>query len=384
MKLLIHDMDDEEYKKIAGRYEGWKVISDDGRIKPCAGCFGCWVKNPGECVIRDGYHRMGAMIHRSDEVVIMSRYTYGGVSSFVKNVLDRSISFVLPFFEIVDGEMHHKSRYPEEKTITFIFRGSGLTDTEKRKAETYAEAVCRNLHCRIKAVEFEECEEKKTEAPEENVPSTGGKKTVLLNCSLRGDNANTKRFLNLLSGMLHIPFEQINIGPFIGSPEVLGKKMNDAEMIVLGMPLYVDGIPSAPLRFMEWMEKSGRRGNKKVYVIANMGFYESSQIGNLMGMVRMWCEKCDYSYCGGLAIGAGEMMGKLMTGKNIEKGPAANVGKGLRKLAGVIDRASLMEDIYADPNKFPRAFYMLAGNLSWSQGVKANGLKKKDLYRRVR
>ncbi|MBR3516156.1 MAG: flavodoxin, partial [Lachnospiraceae bacterium] len=121
-----------------------------------------------------------------------------------------------------------------------------------------------------------------------------------------------------------------------------------------------------------------------VYVIANMGFYESSQIGNLMGMVRMWCEKCDYSYCGGLAIGAGEMMGKLMTGKNIEKGPAANVGKGLRKLAGVIDRASLMEDIYADPNIFPRAFYMLAGNLSWSQGVKAYGLKKKDLYRRVR
>ena len=383
MNLLIHDLKDKEYQKIAERYEGWEVISDNGRIKPCIGCFGCWVKNPGECVIRDGYERMGALIHQADEVVIVSRYTYGGVSSFIKNVLDRSISYVLPYFEIIDGEMHHKSRYPEEKTMTFIFRGSSLTEEDKNKAENYVTAVCRNLHGKVKEVVFEECEEQKTEAVTEDTPAADEKKALLLNCSLRGDNANSKKFLDRLSGMLQSPAEQINIGPFVSRPEELKEKLNNAETLVLGMPLYVDGIPSAPLRLMETMERSGYRTNKKVYVIANMGFYESAQIRNLLSMVRMWCEKCGYDYCGALAIGAGEMIGMMMAGENIEKGPAANVGKGLKKLAGAIDSASRTEDLYADPDKFPRAFYMLGGNLSWPRGAKANGLKKKDLYRRV-
>ena len=52
-------------------------------------------------MIRDGYERMGALIHKAEEVVVISEYTYGGLSPFVKNVFDRSISFVLPFFEII-------------------------------------------------------------------------------------------------------------------------------------------------------------------------------------------------------------------------------------------------------------------------------------------
>ena len=35
MNLLIHDLNEEEYKKIAKYYEDWEVISDNGSIKPC-------------------------------------------------------------------------------------------------------------------------------------------------------------------------------------------------------------------------------------------------------------------------------------------------------------------------------------------------------------
>ena len=54
MKLLIHDYTPEEFAPLAAQYEGWDVISDDGTIRPCIGCFGCWVKTPGQCVIHDG------------------------------------------------------------------------------------------------------------------------------------------------------------------------------------------------------------------------------------------------------------------------------------------------------------------------------------------
>ena len=159
MNLIIHDLNKEEWAKVESKYSGWEVIDYSDKIKPCAGCFGCWIKSPGECVIKDGYDKMGALIHKADEVVVISRYTYGGFSSFVKNVFDRSIGWVLPFFEIHEGEMHHKRRYPEDKSITFIFRGNDLSEEDKEDAKKYVAAVCRNFRGIVKDVRFEEIEE---------------------------------------------------------------------------------------------------------------------------------------------------------------------------------------------------------------------------------
>ena len=100
MNLVIHDLDEKGWNRIASEYTGWEVVSDNGKIKPCTGCFGCWLKEPGQCVIKDGYDRMGALIHKADSVIVISRYTYGGFSSFIKNVFDRSIGWVLPYFEV--------------------------------------------------------------------------------------------------------------------------------------------------------------------------------------------------------------------------------------------------------------------------------------------
>ena len=73
MKLLIHDYDKKEWEKAAEKYAGWEVISDRGGIRPCAGCFGCWTKTPGTCVIKDGYEHMGSLIHQADELLVISR-----------------------------------------------------------------------------------------------------------------------------------------------------------------------------------------------------------------------------------------------------------------------------------------------------------------------
>lgn len=31
-----------------------------------------------------------------------------------------------------------------------------------------------------------------------------------------------------------------------------------------------------------------------------------------MSMVKTWCEACGIEYCGGIAIGAGDMMGRVI------------------------------------------------------------------------
>lgn len=378
MNLLIHDLNEEEWNEISETYKGWEIISDNGTIKPCIGCFGCWLKEPGECVIKDGYEKMGALIHKAEEITVISTYTYGGFGSFVKNVIDRSIGWVLPYFEINHGEMHHKKRYPEDKPITFIFRGQ-FSETDKLKAETYVKAVCRNFHGIIKEIRFEECPVK-TDKSTIHVTSDPDK-IIFLNSSLRADNANSKKFLDRMASDIRGSVESINLSTYINRYDELAKMLACAGTIVLGIPLYVDGIPSALLRVMERLESCSTEGEKHIYVVSNMGFYESRQLKNLMSMVRTWCEKCGFIYGGGLAIGAGEMIGSIIT--STDKGPAKNAAEGLNKLSAAINDSKEIEDIYTDAYRFPRSLYMFAADSGWPRGIKKNGLKRKDLYRQV-
>lgn len=380
MNLLIHDLNEEEWNRISEKYTGWEIISDNGTIKPCIGCFGCWVKTPGRCVIKDGYDNMGAAIHRADEITVISRYTYGGFSPFVKNVFDRSIGWVLPFFEIYQGEMHHKRRYPEDKPITFIFRGQ-MDDSGKTKARSYVEAVCRNFHGIIKDVIFEECEKPGCKLSHNNKSvKSNSEKIILLNCSLRGNNSNSKKFLDRIAPNIKAISESVNLSSYINRYDELSEILGSAGTIVLGIPLYVDGIPSACLRMMERLEHCDTEGAKHIYVVSNMGFYECTQLGNLMSMVRSWCKHCGYIYGGGVAIGGGEMMGSVLS--STDKGPVKIVAEGLNNLADAINESKEIADIYAGPLHFPRALYMLAASSGWPIAAKKNGLKKKDLYRK--
>jgi multimeric flavodoxin WrbA len=384
MNLLIHDLDEKEWEEIAEDYREWEVIAPSKEIKPCVGCFGCWLKTPGECVIKDGYNRMGALIHQADELVVMSKYTYGGFSSFVKNVFDRSIGWVLPYFTIVDNEMHHRKRYPEDKKITVIFRGKGLTKEDQADAKRYIEAVCRNFYGVIKDIRFEETEEiaDVNSAPVQNNAESSDR-IILLNASLRGENSNTGKFLEKLEGSIGEDVEIINLSAYINRPDELVKALLPVKKIVLGMPMYVDGIPSPLLKIMEKMEKTNPAEDKKIYAVVNMGFYESRQIRNVLKQVRRWSEKCGFSYCGGLAIGAGEMMGSLIKSINGANGPVKNVVEAFESLAGVIKSSSAIDDIYADAYKFPRTAYMFMAGMGWPKAAKQNGLKKKDLLKRI-
>jgi multimeric flavodoxin WrbA len=387
MKLLIHDLDEKEWGQISQDYQGWEVIAPSKEIKPCAGCFGCWLKTPGECVIKDGYNRMGYLIHKADELVVMTGYTYGGFSSFVKNVFDRSIGWVLPYFRIVDNEMHHKMRYPESKKITVIFRGHDLTKEDQADAKRYVEAVCRNFNGVIKDIRFEENEQlqevKETSASPEPATDRAPGKTILFNGSLRGENSNTSKFLNKLAECIGEEAEILSLNQFLNKPEELVQKLLGADKIVLGFPMYVDGIPSAVLRIMELIEKSGTSSAKKIYAVVNMGFYESKQIKNALRQVRKWSEKCGFSYGGGVAIGGGEMMGMLMQSINAPAGPIKNVYEALQTLGSIIRSSSAINDIYADAYRFPRAAYMFMAGMGWPKSAKLNGIKKKDLLRRI-
>ena len=99
MNVIIHDLTDLQFQQIFPQIIGDpRIVSNKGSIRNCIGCFGCWIKTPGQCVMKDGYENMGSILSQADTVTIISKCYYGGYSPFVKNVLDRSIPFLLPFF----------------------------------------------------------------------------------------------------------------------------------------------------------------------------------------------------------------------------------------------------------------------------------------------
>ncbi|MCM1523182.1 MAG: hypothetical protein NC120_01880 [Ruminococcus sp.] len=86
--------------------------------------------------------------------------------------------------------------------------------------------------------------------------------------------------------------------------------LRGADSAVFSMPLYVDGVPSHMLDFMEKAEKFFKENDlhPKIYVISNSGFIEGNQSRCLMKIMENFCAEAGCEFCGGVGIGGGVML----------------------------------------------------------------------------
>lgn len=155
MRMLIHDLEEQIFQDLfPQKGEDVMVISNTQKINKCIGCFGCWIKTPTTCVIKDDYKNMGKRISKCNEIIIISRCCYGGFSPFVKNVLDRSIAYLLPYFDIRNNEVHHKSRYIPQIKLIAHFYGENITIDEKNTATELLIANGLNLNSTVNTAIF--------------------------------------------------------------------------------------------------------------------------------------------------------------------------------------------------------------------------------------
>lgn len=156
MNILIHDLNKQEFERLFHNIgkNNYYIISDTGFIKNCVGCFGCWIKTPGKCVIKDGYENLGEVFSKADNITVISKCFYGGYSPFVKNILDRSISYLLPFFKIQNNETHHQKRYKNNFKLISYFYGENLTLSEMTTAKKLVRANSINFSASDYSVSF--------------------------------------------------------------------------------------------------------------------------------------------------------------------------------------------------------------------------------------
>ena len=110
------------------------------KISNCTGCFGCWTRTPGKCVIRDDAPRVYPYIAKSEEVVYITKVIYGGYDTIMKTMLERAIPIQQAFIRIHQGETHHIQRNVAPKKATIIAYGS--TDPEEQ--DLFRQLVARN------------------------------------------------------------------------------------------------------------------------------------------------------------------------------------------------------------------------------------------------
>ena len=186
-----------------------------------------------------------------------------------------------------------------------------------------------------------------------------------------------------LTKRLNAECETIPLPKYLNKLSELITLVQDAETLILCMPLYVDGLPSQLIRFMQKCEAEYQGGKKKIYVLANMGLYESSQLVNLFTAVRKWCIKMDFEYCGGLGASAGELLGTVAEHIPLAVGPGRNASRGMDRLAEAINKHASIEDIFVEPFMFPRKLYIQIANRNWNNLARKNGISPKELYRQL-
>jgi len=214
---------------------------------------------------------------------------------------------------------------------------------------------------------------------------------LMLNCSYKAKSSNTEYFLSLLTDEIRniqkVPESEckmIYIKDILnnmekGSLEKFLSELKQAKALVIGTPLYVDGLPAQAVKLMEVLLENykGEIPKLPVYVISNLGFYEAEQIRHLLAMVENWCKRMEFAYGGGLAVGAGPMV------RAVEEMPLKNVLlkdviRGIEKLAYVIVNRRKLKNYYTK-TMIPRAVYLKAAHMNFDKTARENGLKVSEV-----
>ena len=368
MHLILHDLaPDAAQQHLPAPGETIRLIAAAPSVKPCAGCYRCWTKTPGECVIPDRGQEFCRLLAQADKLTLVSRCCYGGLSPDIKAMLDRHIGYVLPWFHIYEGEMHHVPRYERRLELDWHLYGD-ITGAERETARLCCEANARNMHAAGHTITFHGGTEE-AECPHitpENSASPP-KRIAFINGSPRKSRSATAMLLRLLEERLP-------------GCEIVHGWDTSCSAYVIAFPLYVDGIPSGLLRELAEHEQ-GLPPGARVYAIVNNGFYEGVQNAAAIAMVRNWCARAGLIWGRGAGIGAGELL-KNMPASAWNLFGGEKLHRALDTLAGHVLAGDGGEDIFITP-KFPRALYMRMGAASFRLEGKKNGLTKREMEHRL-
>ncbi len=97
------------------------VLLAGKKIGHCIGCFTCWTKTPGRCVLKDDMETLLKSYMESEIVIMASPLYVDHVTGIMKDFMDRSIPLVCPQFEMGGaGQTRHVARFVKYPAIVWV------------------------------------------------------------------------------------------------------------------------------------------------------------------------------------------------------------------------------------------------------------------------
>ena len=119
-------------------------------LKGCSGCFGCWVKTPGECAKRDDSAHICRAAINADLLLLASPMTMGFTTALLKRAADQMVPLIHPYFGIEGGEVHHLARYAHYPKLGLLLGAGNDSDAEDVEITTAMWArMARNIKTRM-------------------------------------------------------------------------------------------------------------------------------------------------------------------------------------------------------------------------------------------
>lgn len=281
---LREKTDSEIYEAIQNLFdEPLKIIKlgeGEQSIKTCIGCWNCWLKTPGRCVMMDQMVEGYPDYINSDTVILLMDTAQGFINHQAKAFLDRSIPHYNPYITIVDEECHHVARYERYPDLVFYFDKIGLTNKEEQVIKDYLYRTA--YHFYSKSYRIEDIDGKlqllqmKSRKPSRSssmgVLSEPIDKLVIYNGSPRRKGSNSAIILKKVAETL---CNRVEIRDLKEKDkwEAWVDAFKSEKHVMFFMPLYVHAMPSNVMKFIEKLTPS--LGSISYFI--QSGFPESSQ-----------------------------------------------------------------------------------------------------------
>ena len=397
--------------------QGWEIehiALRERKIGPCMGDFFCWIRTPGTCMLKDDNREIAAKAAHCDMLIFAGPMTFGGHAPLVKRMADHLPQNALPFFEKVDGEIHHVRRYPIQPDFLAI---AWQPSPDPEEVEVFRRLAARNANNfrpqHTTSIPLGSWQDEaslgasldeglarlaKGKDPGPKAPAAQPlsrdllppRRALLLVGSPRGKQSTShalgEHLLNQLSAKA-IETRTVLLQPTIASSERTAELLahvEDADLVVLASPLYVDSLPSTTIEALERIaaSRAGSFGRKRLVAILNCGFPESFHNDVALSQCQIFARKAGMEWAGGLSLGGGQGM---VSGR-----PLREIKARARSAIQVLDQAAehlargaaLPPEVQKPWNRpfLPGWLYRLAGSFGWKSQAHRWGVQK-ELYR---
>lgn len=115
-------------------------------IKPCLGCYTCWLKTPGRCVQRDAMDDLLPRVAACDALVFATPIYFDGMNATMKLFMDRCLPLIEPWFEVRARHCRHPRRPCFKPARAVLVSACGFTELDNfDPLVAHMQAACRNM-----------------------------------------------------------------------------------------------------------------------------------------------------------------------------------------------------------------------------------------------